>query len=54
LAKAKTGRSNQVRSNIKQLGLAIRMYADDYRDRFPTVARRFLAWTSLPKLPTRS
>src|SRR5437667_12768248 len=22
-------------SNIKQLGLAIRMYADDYRDQFP-------------------
>ncbi len=51
LAKAKS-KAIQIKctSNIKQLGLAIRMYADDNRDRFPDCSGAFWPWD----LPARA
>src|SRR5439155_6373482 len=45
LAKAKS-RAIRIKcaSNIKQLGLAIRMYADDYRDQFPDCTGAYWPW----------
>jgi prepilin-type N-terminal cleavage/methylation domain-containing protein len=45
LAKAKT-KAVQVKcnSNIRQLGMAIRMYADDYRDKFPDCTGAAWPW----------
>src|SRR5436190_17676689 len=45
LARAKTDAIRiKCASNIKQLGLAIRMYADDNRDRFPDCSGAFWPW----------
>ncbi len=45
LAKAKS-KSIQIKctSNMRQLGLAIRMYADDYRDQFPDCTGAYWPW----------
>ena len=45
LAKAKTkGIQVKCNSNIRQLGMAIRMYADDYRDQFPDCTGAYWPW----------
>jgi prepilin-type N-terminal cleavage/methylation domain-containing protein len=51
LAKAKT-KATQIKctSNIRQLGLAIRMYADDNRERFPDCQGAYWPWD----LPARA
>src|SRR6266568_7904817 len=51
LAKAKSKAIKiKCASNIKQLGLAIRMYADDNRERFPDCTGAFWPWD----LPARA